>query len=60
MIRLTKPFAGTGWIGVGPIGGNMTAIVTLYCYGEGAAEASARGNTQLMSWLQAHGETTAS
>jgi hypothetical protein len=60
MIRLEQPFAGTGWIGVGPIGGNMTAIVTLYYYGEGAAEASARDNAQLTGWLQAHGETVSS
>ena len=60
MIRLEQPFAGTGWIGVGPIGGNMTAIVTLYYYGEGAVEASARDNAQLTGWLQAHGETVLS
>ena len=56
MIRLERPFPGTGWIGVGPIAGNMTAIVTLYYYGEGAAEASARDNEALAGWLQAHGE----
>jgi len=60
MIRLEKPFAGTGWIGVGPIGGNMTAIVTLYLYGAGAAEASARDDAQLTGWLKAYGETVAS
>ncbi len=60
MIRLEQPFAGTGWIGVGPIGGNMSAIVTLYYYGEGAAEASARDNAQLTGWLQSHGETVSS
>ncbi len=60
MICLEKPFAGTGWIGVGPIGGSMTAIVTLYLYGEGAAEASASANAQLMPWLQAHGEAVPS
>ena len=55
MLRLEKPFAGTGWIGVGPIGGNMTAIVTMYYYGEGAPEASASDSAKLMGWLQAHG-----
>lgn len=60
MIRLEKPFAGTGWIGVGPIGGNMTAIVTLYYYGEGSAEASESDNAQLTGWLKAHGETVSS
>ena len=60
MIRLEKPFAGTGWIGVGPVGGNMTAIATLYYYGEGAAEASERDGAQLIGWLQAHGEAVAS
>ena len=60
MIRLEQPFPGTGWIGVGPIGGNMTAIVTLYYYGDGAAEASARDNAQLTGWLQAYGETVSS
>ena len=57
MIRLEKPHAGTGWIGVGPIGGNMTAIVTMYYYGDGAAEASARDNGVLGGWLQGHGKT---
>jgi hypothetical protein len=38
----------------------MSAIVSLYCYGEGAAEASARDNAQLTGWLQAHGETVSS
>ena len=57
MIRLERPFPGTGWIGVGPIGGNMTAIVTLYYYGEGAADASARDGAPLTEWLQAHGQT---
>ena len=60
MIRLERPFPGTAWIGVGPIGGNMTAIATMYYYGEGAPEASARDNEQLTAWLQAHGETVSS
>ncbi len=60
MIRLEKPFAGTGWIGVGPIGGKMTAIVTLYYYGEGAEEASARDNAQLGGWLQSYGGSVSS
>ena len=60
MVRLEKPFVGTGWIGVGPIGGNMTAIVTMYYYGEGAAEGSARDHAQLTEWLQGHGETVSS
>jgi len=60
MIGLEKPFKGTGWIGVGPIGGNMSAIVTLYYYGEGAAEASARDNEQLTKWLQEYGEAVVS
>ena len=57
MIRLEQPFAGTGWIGVGPIAGTMTAIATLYYYGEGAADASARDHAKLAGWLQAHGES---
>lgn len=60
MIRLQEPFPGTGWIGVGPIAGNMTAIATMYYYGEGASEASARDGAQLMGWLQAHGEAVSS
>ena len=60
MIRLEQPFPGTGWIGVGPIAGNMTAIVTLYYYGEGAADASARDNEELAGWLQEYGETLVS
>ena len=60
MIRLERPFPGTGWIGVGPIGGTMTAIVTMYLYGEGAPEASARDGAQLAGWLQAYGESVAS
>ena len=60
MIGLEKPFPGTAWIGVGPINGKMTAIVTMYYYGEGAADASARDNAQLTEWLQGHGETVAS
>ena len=60
MLRLDQPCPGTGWIGVGPIGGQMTAIVSLYYYGEGAAEAAERGNAQLTPWLLAHGEATPS
>jgi len=60
MIRLERPFPGTGWIGVGPIGGNMTAIATLYYYGEGAADASARDGAQLTRWLQAYGQAAPS
>ena len=60
MIRLEEPLKGTGWIGVGPISGNMTAIVSLYLYGEGSAEASEGANEQLGSWLQAHGESVPS
>jgi uncharacterized protein YndB with AHSA1/START domain len=56
MIRLERPFPGTGWIGVGPIGGKMTAIVTLYYYGEGADAAGARDGAQLTEWLQAYGQ----
>jgi len=55
MIRLEQPFPGTGWIGVGPIGGKMTAIVTMYYYGEGAADASTRDEAQLTEWLRAYG-----
>ena len=55
MIRLEQPCPGTGWVGVGPIGGNMTAISTLYYYSEGAAAASARDQPQLVHWLHAHG-----
>ena len=55
MLRLEQPFAGTGWIGVGPIHGNMTAIVSLYWYGEGASAASAEAQAQFTAWLNAHG-----
>ena len=57
MIRLERPFPGTGWIGVSSIDGAVTAIATLYYYGEGAAEAGARDGAQLTSWLQALGQT---
>ena len=60
MLRLERPFPGTGWIGVGPIGGNLTAIVTLYYYGEGAPEAGARDGAQLAQWLQSYGQTVSS
>lgn len=60
MIRLEKPFPGTGWIGVGPISGNMTAMVSLYYYGEGAPDAGARDGAQLTEWLQAHGASAVS
>ncbi len=56
MVGLQKPFPGTAWIGVGPIDDNMTAIVTMYYYGDGAGEAAARDGAQLVPWLQAHGE----
>lgn len=56
MLRLERPFPGTGWIGVGPIGGKMTAVATLYYYGEGAVDASARDGAQLTEWLKAHGQ----
>jgi uncharacterized protein YndB with AHSA1/START domain len=59
MLRLERPFPGTGWIGVGPIGGSQTAIVTFYYYGEGAPEASARDHARLVPWLQAHGQASA-
>ena len=60
MIRLERPFPGTAWIGVGPIERKMTAIVTLYYYGKGAAKASDRDNALLTPWLQAHGQTVPS
>ncbi|MEM6675262.1 MAG: SRPBCC domain-containing protein [Planctomycetota bacterium] len=60
MLRLDRPFPGTGWIGVGPIGGNMTAIVTMYYYGDGAAEAAARDHTVVTGWLAAHGQAVSS
>lgn len=55
MIRLETPFPGTAWVGVGPINDNVTAMVSLYYYGEGSAEASARDGEQLTRWLQGHG-----
>lgn len=60
MIRLEQPFPGTGWIGVGPISDKVTAMCSLYYYGEGAAEASARDGKKLAGWLQAHGEPPSS
>lgn len=55
MIRLEQPCPGTGWIGVAPMGGNLTAVLSLYYYGEGAAEAGARDGGQLNAWLQGAG-----
>ncbi len=55
MIRLEQPCPGTGWIGVGPIGGQMTAIATFYYYGENAAAASERDQPQITNWLRAFG-----
>lgn len=60
MLRLERPYPGTGWIGVAPINGNMTAMVSLYYYGEGAPDAGARDGAQLTDWLQAHGQSGAS
>ena len=57
MIRLERPFPGTGWIGVGPIGGNMTAVFSLYTYGEGAVEPAASASAELQSWLQGHAQS---
>ena len=55
MIRLEQPCPGTGWIGVAPMGGNLTAVLSLYYYGAGAAEAGARDGGQLNAWLQGAG-----
>ena len=60
MIRLEDPCPGTGWIGVGPIGGNMTAIVSMYYYGDGAPEAGARDGAQLTEWSQSYGQAVSS
>ena len=60
MIRLESPHPGTAWVGVSPIAGNMTAIVSLYYYGEGAPEAGQRDNEAIASWLQKHGEAVTS
>lgn len=55
MIRLETPFVGTGWIGVGPISGNMTALFSMYYYGEGAPEAGARDGERVNAWFMARG-----
>ena len=60
MLRLTDPFPGTAWISAGPINGSLTAIATMYYYGEGAPEAAARDHAQLTDWLKTYGETVAS
>ena len=60
MIRLEKPFPGTGWIGVASINGALRAQASLYYYGEGAPDVGARDGAQLVQWLEAHGESGAS
>ena len=56
MIRLEEPYPGTAWVGAGPIGGKMTAVVSLYCYGDGAPDTEASDNAKLGAWLQGHGQ----
>ena len=60
MIGLDKPLGGTPWIGAGPIGGDTTAIATMYYYGEAEPEANARDHAQLTEWLKGHAEAVAS
>lgn len=54
MLHLESPLPGTAWVGVGTIAGQVTDIVSLYYYGEGAADAAARDQEVLGTWLQAH------
>lgn len=54
MLRLEEPCPGTGWIGASSINGQAMLIVSLYYYGEGAAEAGARDTAGWGAWLQDH------
>ena len=56
MIHLEEPHPGTAWVGAGPIGGNMTAVVSLYYYGNGALDTEAGDNARLRAWLKGHGQ----
>ena len=60
MVRLEQPHPGTAWIGVAPMSGNPTAVLTLYYYGEGAPEAGARDGETLNAWLQGFGQAATS
>lgn len=56
MIRLEQPCPGTAWIGVAPMSGNLTAVLSLYYYGAGAPAAGARDGALLNGWLQAQAQ----